>query len=182
MKNKVLIICAGLVFLIFLMFGTYAWYLFFLKAGGVLTVNNNKKYLETSGIIFQDNGNNVYDAKAESLEDNNIDSVPSYEFQVTNTNNHEGTYNLYIEDLLANQVDDGCTENTLLTRKDLKYKLSLNGKDIKKGYMETINDNILDSRTIEGNTTNNYSLKIYIHDETTNWFGKHYHYRVSLNR
>lgn len=182
MKNKVLIICAGLLLFIFLVFGTYAWYLYFLHASGDFTVNNNSKYLETTGIIFQDNGNNVYDTKAESLEDNNISHVPSYNFQVTNTNDKRGKYNLYIEDLPVNLVDDGCTENTLLTRKELKYQLSLNGKVIKEGFMETINDNILDSREIDGKETNNYSLKIYIHDEATDWFGKHYHYKVSINR
>ena len=182
MKNKVLIICAGLLLLIFLVFGTYAWYLYFLHASGGFTINNNSKYLETSGIIFQDNGNNVYDTKAESLEDNNISHVPSYNFQVTNTNDGRGKYNLYIEDLPVNMVDDGCTENTLLNRSQLKYQLSLNGKIIKEGFMETINDNILDTREIDGHETNNYSLKIYIHDEATDWFGKHYHYKVSINR
>ena len=182
MKNKVLIICAGVLLLIFLLFGTYAWYLYFLRASGTSTINYNSKNLETSGIIFQDNGNNVYDADAKSLEDNNIDHVPSYYFQVTNTNDSIGMYNLYIEDLPVNLIDDGCTEDTLLLRSDLKYQLMLNGNIIKEGLMDNIQDNILDSREINGNTTNNYSLKIYIHDEALNWFGKHYHYKVSLNK
>jgi len=181
MKNKVLIVCAGLLLLIFLIFGTYSWYLYFLRASGSFTVNNNK-YSETSGIIFKDDGKSVYDAKAESLEDNNISHVPSYNFQVINTNKKSGKYNLYIEDLPVNMVDDGCTENTLLKREQLKYQLSLNGQIIKEGLMTSINDNILDSRTIEKDKTNNYSLKIYIHDEATEWFGKHYHYKVNINK
>jgi len=182
MKNKLLIVCAGLLLLIFLAFGTYSWYLYFLKESGSFTINNNSKYLEISGIIFKDDGNSVYDAKAESLEDNNISHVPSYNFQVINTNNTEGQYNLYIEDLPVNMVDDGCTENTLLKRNQLKYQLILNGQIIKEGLMTTINDNILDSRTIEANKTNSYSLKIYIHDEAMDWFGKHYHYKVNINK
>jgi len=182
MKNKILIICAGLLLLIFLVFGTYAWYLYFLRASSGFAVNNNSKYLETSGIIFQDNGHNVYDADAESIEDSKVTDVPAYTFTVTNTNDSKGKYQLYIEDLPANVLNDGCTEETLLNRNQLKYQLSLNGTVISEDFMDKINDNILDSREIEGNKTNKYSLKIYIHDEALEWFGKHYHYKVSLNR
>ena len=182
MKNKFLIVCAALLLLIFLVFGTYAWYLYFLHASAGFAINNNSKYLETSGILFQDNGHNVYDADAESIEDSKVTDVPAYTFQVTNTNKSSGKYNLYIEDLPVNAINDGCTEETLLTRNELKYQLSLNGTVIKEGYMTSINDNILDTREIAANTTNNYSLKIYIHDEALDWFGKHYHYKVSLNK
>ena len=90
-------------------------------------------------------------------------------------------YILYIEDLPANVLNDGCSEDTLLTRNQLKYQLILNDKVIKEDYMTSIKDNILDTREINGKTTNNYSLKIYIHDEATDWVGKHYHYKVSIS-
>ena len=182
MKNKTLIICGFFLLVIFIIFGTYAWYLYFLNVSGGFPVNNNSKYLENSGIIFQDNGNSVYDAQAESLEDDNIGIVPSYDFEITNTTNLKGKYNIYIEDLPVNAINDGCTEDTLLSRSQLKYQLTMNGKVVKEGLMDTINDNILDTREINANTTNNYSLKIYIHDTAINWFGKHYHYRVTINR
>ena len=182
MKNKTLIICASILLFLFLVFGTYAWYLYFLRSSGGFVVNNNSKYLESSGIIFKDDGNSVYDTNAESLEDNNIDNVPSYNFQVINTNNRSGKYNLYIEDLPVNLILDGCTEDTLLQREDLKYQLTLNGSVIKTGYLSTINDNILDSREIEGKKTNSYSLKVYIHEDAVDWFGKHYHYKISINK
>ena len=182
MKNKLLLICAFLILLVFLSFGTYSWYSFFVNISSDFLINNNSKYLETSGIVFQDDGHNVYDANAESIEDSKINNVPGYSFRVVNTNPKSGKYNLYIEDLPVNAINDGCTEETLLTRKDLKYQLSLNGEIIKEGYMSSINDNILDAREIEGNKTNQYDLKIYIHDEALNWFGKHYHYKVSINK
>ena len=47
--------------------------------------------------------------------------------------------------------------------------------------MSNIDDNILDTRNISGLKTNNYELRIYIHDEALNWMGKHYHYKVVLN-
>ena len=182
MKNKVLIVCGFCVLLLFMIFNTYTWYSYFFNASNQFKLSNNSKYLETSGIIFQDNGNNVYDTEAESLEDNNIETVPSYNFVVTNTNNRTGLYKLYIEDLPVNVIKDGCTEETLLTRDQLKYQLIMNGVVIKEDFMNTINDNILDSREISANATTKYALKIYIHDEATNWFGKHYHYKVTINR
>ena len=182
MKNKILIICGFFLLIIFMIFGTYSWYLYFLRASGGFPINNNSKYLETSGILFQDNGNNVYDAQAESLGDDNIGSVPSYNFEINNTNKTKGRYNIYIEDLPVNAINDGCTEETLLSRSQLKYQLTMNGNVIKEGLMDSIEDNILDSREIEAGSTNNYALKIYIHDEATDWFGKHYHYKVTINR
>ena len=131
---------------------------------------------------MKDNGNSVYDAKAESIEDNNVSHVPAYNFQIINTTNQKKIYKVFIEDLPVNMVDDGCTEDTLLDRSQLKYQLSLNGNVIKEDKLNTINDNILDSEEIEPNTSNDYSLKIYIHDEATNWFGKHYHYKISINQ
>ena len=44
-----------------------------------------------------------------------------------------------------------------------------------------INDNILDTRSISKDATNNYELRIYIHEDATDWTGKHYHYKVVLN-
>lgn len=182
MKNKTLLFCGSVILFILLIFGSYSWYLYFLRASGSFNINYNSRYLKSSGIIFQDNGNNVYETDAKSLDDESIKDVPSYNFQVTNTINSTGKYTLYIEDLPANLIDDGCTEQTLLSRKQLKYQLSMNNKVIKEDFMESIKDNILDSREIDGNVTNNYSLKIYIHDEALDWFGKHYHYKVTLNK
>ena len=182
MKNKTLIVCAGILLFIFIVFGTYAWYLYFTKTSNQFPVNNNSKYLESAGIILQDNGNNVYDTKAESLEDDNISHVPAYDFEIINTKNKKGKFKVYIEDLPVNMINDGCTEETILNRSQLKYQLSLDGNVIKEGLMDTINDNILFEGEIEANTSYHYSLKIYIHDNATDWFGKHYHYKISINK
>lgn len=182
MKNKLLIVCAGFLLLLFLVFGTYAWYLYFLRASGNYNITNTNGRISNAGIVFQDDGNNVYDSNAESLEDTEISKVPSYEFKVTNFNNRTSTYNLYIEDLPISLVNDGCTEKTLLNRSQLKYQLSLNGKVIKEDNMENIKDNLLDTRSIDSNVTNNYSLKVYIHEDAEEWIGKHYHYKVTLSK
>ena len=48
--------------------------------------------------------------------------------------------------------------------------------------VETDKDNILDTRNVNGKDTNAYELRIYIHDEAEDWYGKHYHYRVVLKK
>ncbi len=178
-NNKILIICVAILLFIFLVFGTYAWYLFFLKASGDFDINNNSN-LKDGNIVFKDNGNSVYDADASIVEDEQVDSVEAYSFQVINYGD-EDSYNLYIEDVPLNSIDDGCTSETLLSRSQLKYQLKLNGTVIKEDYLSNINDNILDTRSISKDATNNYELRIYIHEDATDWIGKHYHYKVVLN-
>lgn len=179
MKNKVLIICASLLLFLFLVFGTYAWYLYFLRASGDFSINKNSNLISGS-VVLKDNGNSVYDSDATSLEDEEVHSVKPYVFQVVN-DGKDSSYTLYIEDLPVNAIKDGCTTATLLNRGQLKYQLKLNSKVIKEDYLSNIQDNILDKRNISEKTTNHYELRIYIHDDATDWTGKHYHYKVVLN-
>lgn len=179
MKNKLLLICAAALLFIFLVFGTYFWYLFFLQISEDFTVNNNN--INNGSIIFVDYGNNVYEVDAETVDENSVSAVIPYKFEVKNNSNKDGNYHLYIEDLPASFVNDGCTEATLLDRNMLKYQLKLNGSIIKDDYLSNIKDNILDIRNIGTKKINSYELRIYIHDEAYDWAGKHYHYKVVLN-
>ena len=183
MKNRILLITGGLVLFIFLVFGTYTWYLYFLEAGNNYaidpdnTINSN---LQDGKITLQDYGTGVYDSNANSIEDSEVNDVVPYRFKVVN-DGKEDNYSVYIEDLPANAVGDGCTEETLLTREQLKYELRLNGTVIKSDFLSNVKDNVLDTRKITTNQTNNYELRIYIHDDAEDWTDKHYHYKVVLN-
>lgn len=181
MKNKVLIVVAALLLFIFLVFGTYAWYLFFLKIGNNSMANTLNSSLINGDITLIDNGNGVYDSDANSILDSNVSDIIPYKFKIVNKGISRD-YNLYIEDLPVNAINDGCTENTLLERSQLKYELKLNGKVIKNDLLSNINDNILDKRKIDMNKTNNYELRIYIHDDAIDWTDKHYHYKIVLNK
>lgn len=181
MKNKVLLVCAGLLLLLFLAFGSYVWYLYFLRGSGNFEINNNSN-LKYGDIVLKDDGNSVYETDADSIEDEQASSVIPYIFRVENTDDSSGNYYLYIEDMPVNSINDGCTTETLLTREQLKYQLKLNGKVIKEDYLSNIDDNILDKRTITAKGINYYELRIYIHDEALEWTGKHYHYKVVINK
>ena len=177
MKNKLLIVCAGFVLLIFLTFGTYSWYNYF---SNISAASNTISNYKIGDIEFKEDGKGVYDANAESIDDIKIDKVPAYNFSVINHGDSEKVYTLYLEDVPANFVDDGCSEDKLLSRSDLKYQFKLNNDIIKEDYLSNIQDNILDTRTLDAKKTNSYSLKVYIHDGALDWFSKHYHYKVVL--
>ena len=186
MKNKILLICGAFLLLVFLTYGTFAWYNYFLNINNAnennLKHNNtfsNSNY-KVDDIEFKETGKPVYDVDAKSIDEVDIDKVPAYEFKVVNEGKKKREYYLYIEDVPVNMVDDGCTEDTLLKRSDLKYRLTMNGELLKEDFLSSIQDNILDKREIEVNKTNSYALKIYIHDGALDWFSKHYHYKVIL--
>ena len=105
MKNKILLICAALILFIFLVFGTYAWYIFFLRSSGNLDILNNSN-LRYGDIVFKDDGISVYDEDALSIEDIKVSSVIPYKFRVINEGNKDGDYTLYIEDLPVNAIND----------------------------------------------------------------------------
>lgn len=183
MKNKFLLMIGGMILLIFLIFGTYTWYNYFLEVGNNFITNpdnNLNNNLKKGNITLQDNGNAIYNSNANSIEDLEVDTVTPYLFEIRNSGN-TASYSVYIEDLPLNAVNDGCTANTLLTRNQLKYELKLNGVIIKNDLLANIKDNILDTRTINSNQVNKYELRIYIHSEALDWTNKHYHYKIVLN-
>ena len=179
-QNNILLILAFILLICFIIVGTYTWYLFFLREGSKYNYLNNGTMF--GDIVLTDSGNSLYIDDAESTDEENINDVIPYIFKINNKGNKNGDYTLYIEDLPLNSINDGCTSSTLLTRDQLKYQLKLNDKIIKEDYLSNIKDNILDKRNIVANGENNYELRIYIHDEAEDWTGKHYHYRVVLNK
>ena len=158
MKNKVLLIIGSLILVIFLIIGTYSWYLYFLQIGRGYYITSAEG-TRIGDIILIDNGKNVYDADAKNLDDKDVLNVQPYSFKISNLGNTKRTYTLYIEDLPLNSINDGCSSKTLLNRSQLKYQLKVNGKD-----------------------ANSYELRIYIHDTNEDWYNKHYHYRVVLKK
>ena len=181
MKNKVLLICGSLLLLLFIVLGTYTWYLFFLRTTGEYSIVTGEG-TRSGDIALIDNGNNAYETDASDVSDEDVNNVLPYKFKIINQGNDLQEYTLYLEDLPVNSINDGCTNQTLLKREQLKYQLIVNSKVIKEDYLSNIKDNILDTRSVNGKDANAYELRIYIHDEAEDWYGKHYHYRVVLKK
>ncbi len=180
MKNKILLYSAALLLLVFLVFGTYCWYLFFLGASDRYGSGNLSSFRDHD-IILNDDGNQVYYNDATSITDIEVKDLNPYTFKIQNYGSASEIYTLYLEDVPINYVDDGCTYDTLLKRDQLKYQLKLNGEVVREDLLSNIDDNILDKGTIPKDKVYEYELRIFIHDKATNWEGKHYHYRVVLN-
>ncbi len=180
MKNKILLVCGSLMLIIFLVFGTYFWYLYFLRVNNISSSTTTTQ--DVGGITLIDNGKNVYDSDATTTNPDNVENIDAYVFNVKNDTNKNGSYTLYLEDVPINSVKDGCTEETLLKRNQLRYQLILDEQVIKEDDLENIKDNVLDTRTIIPNSTNHYKLRVYIKEDAENWTNKHYHYKVSIKK
>lgn len=178
MKNKILLFSGFLVLLLFLSLSSYYWYTFFININS--SFNNNSSNTNNEQVIFEDNSKKIVQDNASITNDSDVSSITPYKFEVKNTASNENKYIVYIEDVLPGSVNDGCTEETFLSRDMLKYQLIMNDEIIKEEVLSNVQDNILDSRSIASNTTNNYELRIYIHSESEDFHNKHYHYKIVL--
>ena len=153
MKKRILLTIAALLLISFLGIGTYMWYNFFL---GITSNYGNSSNGSSSGSIkLEDAETSVTDSNASKVDDSEVSNVTPYTFKVKNSKNTEGKYTIFIEDAPLNSINDGC-------------------------FLSSIKDNILDTETIKENTTNNYELRIYIHENANDWVGKHYHYQINI--
>ena len=175
MKSKITLGVGFLGIIIFIIIAAYLWYLYFLDFNNDGKFNDNGSMQGRLVMVDLDGVNATNEESKESGED-----TPSYLFRIDNRKTGNTSYTLYIEDTPYNQVNDGCSMATTLTRSDLSYQLKLNGALIKTGKMTEINNNILDSRIINANVSNNYELTVWINEEAIEWEGKHYHYKVVM--
>ena len=160
--------------IIFIGLASYLWYLYFkdyenklLSQDENLTFIRNVEFVNSGAINYINATNN---------DDDNI--IPIYYFRVKNNDDGNSyNYTLYIENVTAN---DGCTLDTTFAREELEYELKLDNKVIKNGNLGTINNNVLDINTINKSSSNDYSLKIWLKSDITNYANKHFHYIVTM--
>lgn len=175
MKKVVMLFLAGIALFAFIFATSMLWYRFFYTNP---TGNNN-----VSSVTIQlDDDNNVIDEDGLiPLDDETARTLTPYEFRVLNTSDNDYTYNVLLEDIIISD-DDTYSSKELLSRSQLRYQLTLNGKVIKTGNLNDIENNILDTRVISVSQTNNYQLRIYLAEssQNTNWQNKYYHFDVKV--
>lgn len=152
---------------------SYLWFLYFheyeeriISQNSVLEFIRDVELVNTGGVNYV-NAN---------VEDNES-MVPTYYFSVRNKSNKDYNYVIVIEDTTGN---DGCTAQTRFKRDELEYELKLNDELIQSGGLDTLQNNVLDTNIIKVNDTNDYSLKIKLKSDDTNFENKHYHYIVNM--
>lgn len=174
MKKKTMLIIGGIVMIIFIAIASYLWYLYFLDLGTDGKYGRVKK--DNSGIVLMDE-NKIY-AVFSSATDYNP-SAPGYKFKVINNSVSSADYKLKIVEIKPSQINDGCSEATLLKDSELNYTLLLNGQVLKEGTLGDLNK-VLDTNTITIDSTNSYELKMWINDSAKDFNGNHYHYKVEI--
>ena len=175
MKKMILLILAGIALFAFIFSTSMLWYNFFYDNDGE---NSTVSSLE---VRLDEANNTINEDGLIPLDDETAKSLEPYSFEVENTNSTPSTYNVILEDTIISD-DSSYSSKELLSRSQLKYQLSLNGKVIKTGRLSDIKNNILDTRNISENRTNNYELRIYVSEDAVNtdWQNKYYHFNINV--
>lgn len=172
MNSNRLIVCivSAIAIITFTLISTIVWFNFFDK--------DTKQNIISNQLYISNNDKQVID----NIDiENTVMNIDTYNFSIENTSKHEISYKLLLTEVPLAELTDGCKEDDLLKRNELVYELSLNGKSIIKDDMSNIENNIIDIKTIDGNSTNKYELKFWIKSGTTNYLNKHYHYQINLS-
>lgn len=152
---------------------SYLWYLYFHDyEGALISLNPNMEFLR--GVELVNTGNiNYVNAKTEDSDS----IIPIYYFSVKSKSTKDFNYIIIIENSEGN---DGCSSSTRLNRDELKYELTLDNKVIKTGGLDTLTNNILDANIIKAGSVNDYSLRIKLKEDTTDYENKHFHYVINM--
>lgn len=170
MKRVLILKIAFISMIIFTIVGGYFWYIYFNENDGRIISNNIRLELLNNGPVNYIN----------AMPNDSDNVIPIYYFRVKNHLNMKAEYELLFEEISPSVASDGCTSETFFQKNELMYELKLDNKLIKNGRLSSIKNNILDSNVVSGNSTNDYSLRIYIASDTDNSLQKHYHYVVNL--
>ena len=170
MKRLLILKIAFISMIAFTIAGGYFWYLYFNEKEEKMVKDNVRLQLLNNGPITYIN----------AIPNDDNDNIPVYYFRVKNNFSMDAKYTLIFNEIDPSTVGDGCSMQNYLKKDELMYVLTLDNKVIKKGKLSELNNNILDNNTISGNTSYDYSLKVYIEDNALETLKKHYHYSVTL--
>ena len=169
MKKNLILILGGIGLFFFIFLITIGWYNIF--------YNDKENQVAILNIELSQKGEvTINEENAYPLSDEDGAKVTPYSFNVNNESSNAGAYKVYLDDI---KLD---TSKSLLKRNQLSYQLSLNGKLIKKGTLDELNDNILDERLIEAGQNNQYELRVYVSEDAfnTDWQQKYYSYKIKV--
>ncbi len=155
-KKATVIIISIFIVLILTILISYAYFTTELNGTeGIVKVGELELVLdETSEGISIDNAIGISDSEGLSLDGST--------FKLINNGSKSVDYTIYLDDNTIEETD------TRIDDKYLKYNLNKNGSDSGATLLTRIGSNpnrILDSGTIEGKSTNEYSLSLWITDE-----------------
>jgi len=170
MKRLLILKIAFVSMIAFTIAGGYFWYLYFDNQEGKMISDNMRLQLLNNGPVTYIN----------AVKDDLDENIPVYYFRVKNNKDKDISYTLLFNEISPIEAGDGCSSSNYLTKDELLYELYLDNRLIKSGKLSSLTNNVLDVNTIKGNSTNVYSLRVYISGDTFDTLKKHYHYSVDL--
>ena len=175
MKKVVMLFLAGIALFAFIFATSMLWYRFFYSS----TSNDNS--ISSVTVQLDDENNIIDESGLIPLDDDTAKTLTPYQFSVKNSSDVDYTYNVLLEDSIISD-DITYSSKELLSRSQLRYQLSLNGKISETGSLDDIKNNILDTRIISSSQTNNYQLRVYVAEsaQNTSWQNKYYHFNINV--
>ena len=175
MKKVVMLFLAGIALFAFIFATSMLWYRFFYSS----TSNDNS--ISSVTVQLDDENNIIDESGLIPLDDDTAKTLTPYQFSVKNSSDVDYTYNVLLEDSIISD-DITYSSKELLSRSQLRYQLSLNGKIIETGSLDDVKNNILDTRIISSSQTNNYQLRVYVAEsaQNTSWQNKYYHFNINV--
>ena len=143
--------------LVVLLGGTYAWLT--LQVTGEKT--NVLKAGSLSLVLDDTTSEGIKLEKAVPISDEKGKTGTEYTFTLQNKGTKAASYTIYLDDVALE------ANETRMDDSKLKYQLTKNSKET-VALLSTLSDKVLDSGTIDGSTTNTYSLRVWIDSAAKN--------------
>ena len=149
-KIKKQLFALALVLLV-LLGGTYAWL--------TLQVNGEKTNVLKAGtlslVLDDTTSEGIKLEKAVPISDEKGKTGTEYTFTLQNKGTKAASYTIYLDDVALEASE------TRMDDSKVKYQLTKNSNE-KVALLNNLSDKVLDSGTIDGSTTNTYSLRVWI--------------------
>ena len=143
--------------LIVLVAGSYAWL--------TLTIdktNTNVLRAGTLSLVLDDTtSGGIKLEKAVPISDEKGKTGTEYTFTLQNKGTKAASYTIYLDDVALE------ANETRMDDSKVKYQLTKNSNET-VALLSTLSDKVLDSGTIDGSTTNTYSLRVWIDSAAEN--------------
>lgn len=133
--------------------------------------------IDTATLILtldESESNAISLVNAVPVTDNKGLTYEPYTFKVKNSGTIDANYRIMIVNDTKAYEDDNCTES-MLDWSNIKYSFTKNNEAATRGILSDTSG-VLNLGTINANTTDSYSLKLWIKSEATNEImNKHFH-------
>ena len=137
--------------LVVLLGGTYAWLTLQLKGE-----KTNVLRAGTLSLVLDDTtSGGIKLEKAVPISDEKGKTGTEYTFTLQNKGTNAASYTIYLDDVALEASE------TRMDDSKVKYQLTKNSKET-VALLNTLSNKVLDSGTIDGSTTNTYSLRVWI--------------------